>query len=409
MTLNRDRERFKFPDAFEGIFAPHRYKVFYGGRGGAKSWSVARALLILASTKKMRILCARELQVSIGDSVHRLLCDQIADMKLTPYFYITKSSIVCTVTGSVFIFKGLRHNSTEIKSLEGIDLCWAEEAQAISADSWDILIPTIRKNGSEIWITFNPLNPDDATWQRFVLSPPDDALVKKVNWDDNPWFPDELNKEREYCLRVDPDAYSYIWEGNPRIFSDAQIFRHKFVVEAFETPENCRFYHGADWGFANDPTAVVRCFIQGDKLYVDREAYGVGVELDETPRLFDSIETARKWPIKADSSRPETISYMARHGFRVTGAKKWQGSVEDGLAVLKSFEKIVIHPRCKHTADEFRLYSYKVDKNNGDILPIIVDANNHCIDALRYSLDGYIRQGRGTLNIDPKILRRGGF
>lgn len=407
MAINR--ERLKFPERFEGIFQPHRYKVFYGGRGGAKSWSVARALLLLTSVRKLRVLCAREIQASIADSVHKLLCDQIVDLGLTSYYAVTKSSIYCMATGSEFIFKGLRHNTTEIKSLEGVDLCWVEEAQAVSTESWDLLIPTIRKKGSEIWITFNPINPDDATWSRFVLSPPEDALVVKVNYNDNPWFPIELERERLYCQRTDPDAYSYIWEGNPRIFSDAQVFRNKFVVEEFETPKDARFFHGADWGFANEPTTLVRCFIKGDRLYVDREAYGVGVELDETPQLFDSIETARKWPIKADSARPETISYMSRHGFRVSAAKKWAGSIEDGLAVLKSFEKIVIHPSCKHTADEFRLYSYKVDKNNGDVLPVIVDANDHCIDAIRYSLDGYIRAGHGTLNIDPNILRRGRF
>lgn len=407
--MGKKRERLAFPEKFKEIFEPHRYKIFYGGRGGGKSWSVARALILIASMKKVRVLCTRELQVSIADSVYKLLCDQIADMKLAPYFYITKTSILCTVTGSEFIFKGLRLNAMEIKSMEGINICWVEEAQAVSAESWEFLIPTIRTKGSEIWITFNPLNPDDATWQRFVLNPPDDAIVQKINWNDNPWFPDELEKERRYCERVDPDAYSYIWEGNPRIFTDAQIFRNKFVVEEFDTPRDVRFYHGADWGFANDPTTLIRSFIKGDRLYIDREAYGIGVELDETPQLFDSIDTSRKWQIKADSARPETISYMSRQGFRVTAAKKWQGSVEDGLAVLKSFEKIVIHPRCRHTADEFRLYSYKVDKNNGDILPIIVDANNHCIDAIRYSLDGYIRAGHGSLNMNPGILRRGGF
>lgn len=145
---------------------------------------------------------------------------------------------------------------------------------------------------------------------------------------------------------------------------------------------------------------LVRCFILNDCLYVDQEAYGVGVELDETPQLFESIKTSRSFPIKADCARPETISFMRRRGFNISPAKKWQGSVEDGLAVLKSFRKIVIHPRCKHAADEFRLYSYKIDKNNGDILPIIEDKNNHIIDALRYSLDGYIK-GRGQMNINP--------
>ena len=158
-----------------------------------------------------------------------------------------------------------------------------------------------------------------------------------------------------------------------------------------------------DWGFAQDPTALVRLFVQDGALFVDAEAYGVGVELDELPQLFDSIPTTRKWPVKADAARPETISFMCRKGFRVSAAKKWAGSVEDGVALLKGFRRIYIHPRCTHAADEFRLYSYKVDKNNGDVLPVIVDAHNHIIDAARYALDGYVK--RAPLNINPAILR----
>ena len=400
---------FEIPRALLGLNKPARYKILYGGRGGGKSFTVASLLLLFGIQRPLRVLCAREYQVSIKDSVHRLLADRIDALKLNKFYNVTQTAITGT-NGTEFAFKGLRHNTQEIKSFEGVDICWVEEAQAVSAESWDVLIPTIRKPNSEIWMTFNPLSPDDATWTRFVVNPPPDAWVAKILYSDNPWFPEVLEAERLYCQRTDPDAYSYIWEGNPRVFSDAQIFRNKFIVEDFETPKECRFYHGADWGFANDPTTLVRSFIKGDRLYIDREAYGVNVELDETPQLFDSIETARKWPIKADCARPETISYMSRQGFRVTAAKKWQGSVEDGLAVLKSFEKIVIHPRCRHTADEFRLYSYKVDKTNGEVLPIIVDAHNHCIDAIRYSLDGYIRAGHGSLNMSPRILlRRGGI
>ena len=176
-------------------------------------------------------------------------------------------------------------------------------------------------------------------------------------------------------------------------------------AEVFDiTVENGEYFANGVLVHNCDPTTLVRCFIRGNVLYVDREAYGVGVELDETPQLFDSIDTARKWPIKADSARPETISFMKRQGFKIEAAKKWSGSVEDGLAVLKSFDKIIIHPRCVHAADEFYKYSYKVDKNNGDVLPVIVDANNHIIDALRYSIDGYIHRG-GGMKINLNNLR----
>ena len=194
----------------------------------------------------------------------------------------------------------------------------------------------------------------------------------------------------------------HIWEGEVRKHSNAVIFAGRFRVEEFETPKDARFYHGADWGFSVDPTALVRCFIKDRTIYIDREAWGVGIDLDETPALFDTIETARKWPIKADNARPETISFMRRRGFNISAAKKWQGSIEDGIEFLKSYD-IVIHPRCRHTIDEFNHYSYKVDKQTGDVLPIVVDSFNHILDGLRYSLVDLMR-GRGTMQISPAAL-----
>lgn len=377
-----------FAPAFEELFRPHRYKVFYGGRGSGKSWSVARALLLLGYEKPMRILCAREIQRSISDSVHKLLCEQIDAIGLSGAYTITRDAIRCT-SGTEFIFKGLRSNPQEIKSTEGIDICWVEEAAAVSADSWDILIPTVRKPNSEIWLTFNPLDESDPTFQRFVLNAPDDAYICKVNYDGNPAFPDVLKKEMEWLKARDYESYLHIWEGEVRKHSNAVIFAGRFRVEEFETDRDARFYQGADWGFAQDPTALIRCYIKDRTLYIDREAWGVGVDLDETPALFDTIETARTWPIKADNARPETISFMKRRGFHISGAKKWAGSIEDGIEYLKSLD-IVIHPRCRHTIDEFNHYSYKIDKQTGDVLPVVVDAWNHCLtgDTLIACADG---------------------
>jgi phage terminase large subunit len=350
----------------------------------------------------MHILCAREIQKSISDSVHKLLSEQLEEMGLGGFYDITRDAIRGQ-NGTEFIFKGLRANPQEIKSMEGIDICWVEEAQAVSAESWDVLIPTIRKPGSEIWVTFNPLDEQDPTYQRFIVNPSADALVRKVNFDENPYFPEVLRKEMEWLKRRDYESYLHIWEGEVRKISNALVFSGRFKVESFDTPNNARFYHGCDWGFANDPTTLVRCFVDNGTLYIDQEAWGVGVEIDQTPQLFDSVDTARRWPIKADCARPETISYMRRQGFNVTAAKKWQGSVEDGIEHIKTYD-IVIHPRCRHIIDEFNRYSYKVDKQTGDILPVIVDAYNHGIDALRYSLDGLIK-GRGSMQINPKVLQ----
>lgn len=379
---------------FLELWRPHRYKVFYGGRGSGKSWAIAEALIVMADMCKLRILCCREIQKSIKDSSYQLLKDTALRLGIANRFVFLETEIRHKKTGSKFIFTGLIRNEQTIKSKEGIDICWCEEAQTISETSWETLIPTIRKDGSEIWLSFNPLNADDPTTVRFVENPPPEAYVRKVNYDENPYFTEALRREMEWDRKNDFEKYLHIWEGYPRTFSDAQIFRGKFTVEPFEdslADQADRLFFGADFGFAQDPSTLIRCFIYENRLYIDYEAYGVGVEIDELPQLYRSVPESDKWPIKADEARPETISYLAKRcGFNISGAKKWKGSIEDGIAYLKAFDKIVVHPRCKHTADEFRLYSYKIDKVTNEVLPVVLDKNNHTIDALRYSLDGYI-------------------
>lgn len=376
-----------------------RYKIAYGGRGSGKSWTAARCLILFAMQSKIRVLCTRQLQTSIKDSVHKLLSDSIQSMGLDKFFDITRDTIRCTQTGSEFIFKGLQNQINEIKSSEGIDYCWVEEAQSVSAESWDVLIPTIRKEGSEIWVTFNPDREEDATYQRFVKNNPPDSIVQLTNYYDNAWFPDVLRKEMEYDKEVDYGKYEHIWLGKTVIDTDAQIYHGKFELKDFETPKDVIFYYGADWGFANDPTAVVRCFIQEQCLYIDYESGGVGVEFEELPALFEKIPDIRRWDIRADCARPETISYMSRQGFRTVACPKWKGSVEDGIEYIRSFRRIYVHPRCKHTYEEFKFYSYKQDKNTGDILPIVLDKDNHYMDALRYALNPYIQKNVSILSV----------
>ncbi len=382
-----------FPEKFQQLFVPHRYKIFHGGRGGGKSYSFAQALVAKAHTSALRILCTREFQSSIQDSVHRLIADQIANMGLLPYFNITNNTITSTA-GSQFLFKGLRHSIQEIKSTEGIDVCWIEEAQAISETSWEILIPTIRKEESEIWMSFNPQNEEDPTYQRFIINTPPDSIVEQVIWSDNPYFPKTLDAERRYMLEIDPEAYAHVWEGGCKKLTDAVIFRNRVSVETFdEPPEYTRFFYGLDFGFANSPTAANRCWVHGKTLYIDYEAWGVGVEIDDTPAFLDTIPGIRNWTIKADAARPETISHLKRKGFKIVAAKKWPGSVEDGITILKGFEKIVVHERCTHTAEDFRLYSYKTDKQTNEILPLIIKKHDDTIDGIRYALSEIIRAG----------------
>lgn len=200
------------PKAFGGLFEPWRYKVYWGGRGAAKSWNIAIALLILGIQSSLRILCARELQVSITDSVHKLLADLIVAFELHEFYEVQKTTIIGR-NGTTFLFKGLKHNATEIKSTEGVDVCWVEEAEKVSDNSWELLIPTIRKENSEIWVSFNAKNPTDATYQRFIVNKRPDSLVKKVSWRDNPFFPKVLDAERLHSFNTDPEAYKHIWEG----------------------------------------------------------------------------------------------------------------------------------------------------------------------------------------------------
>ena len=375
-----------------------RYKVAYGGRGSGKSWTVARCLILLALKSKIRILCTRQLQTSIANSVHKLLSDSINILGLDDLFEITRDAIRCK-NGSEFFFKGIQNNINEIKSIEGIDYCWVEEAQSVSNDSWEVLIPTIRKEDSEIWVTFNPDRDEDATYQRFIKNPPPSSIIQLTNYNDNPWFPEVLKKEMEYCRDVDFGKYEHIWLGKTVIDTELQVYNGKFELKDFETPQDTVFYYGVDWGFANDPTALVRCFIKDQCLYIDYESGGVGVEFEELPTLFRAIPDIARWDIRADNARPETISYMVRQNFKVKACPKWKGSVEDGIEYIRSFRRIYVHPRCKHTYEEFKFYSYKQDKNTGDILPIVLDKNNHYMDALRYALNPYIQKKVSILEV----------
>jgi phage terminase large subunit len=225
----------QFPQKLQCLFQPEksRYRVLYGGRGGAKSWGVARALLIKGAQRPLRILCAREFQTSIRDSVHKLLCDQIIDLRLDGFYEITQSSIRGK-NGTEFSFVGLKNNVANVKSYEGVDLCWVEEAQTTSRLSWNVLIPTIRKQDSEIWVTFNPELETDETYQRFVIHPPANSVVTKINWSDNPWFPETLDLEKNALRDRDPESYNTVWEGICRQSVDGAVFAREMQMADLE-------------------------------------------------------------------------------------------------------------------------------------------------------------------------------
>lgn len=271
-----------------------RYKVLHGGRGGGKSWSMARALLERGAKRPIRVLCAREHQASIRDSVHRLLADQIAVLGLRPYYRITADSIR-GVNGTAFVFAGLRHNVDNIRSKEGIDICWVEEAQAVSRHSWETLIPTIRKDGSEIWVTFNPMLEEDDTWQRFVVRTPAAATVEKIGLDDNKHCPQVLRDEAAELKARDPQAWAHVWGGECRRALEGAVY----AAELARAREEGRL--GA---VPYEPSAPVHCFWDlgwADSVTVWM-AQAVGLEF----RVIDYLSGAQKpidWYVSELSKR----------------------------------------------------------------------------------------------------------
>ncbi|MCK3657233.1 terminase [Pasteurellaceae bacterium Pebbles2] len=389
----------KTPRWFLPYLEPKRYKGIKGGRGSGKSHTVGEALvekMIMQPNCKM--VCIREIQRSLKFSSKALIESKIQAFGVSHLFDITQNEIKRIGGEGIMIFQGMQdHTADSIKSLEGFDLAWVEEAQNLSHRSLQLLRPTIRKAGSEIWFTWNPDQETDAVdafFNEAIANNADGFLLSHVNYDANPFLPDELLKEMEYDRRYNSSTFDHVWNGAYNIKSDAQVFNGKYCIEDFEPKSNWNGpYHGMDFGFAQDPTAVVRCWVYQNCLYVDRSFGKVGLELDDTAQFFlKDIPNLSQYTLRADSARPESISYLKRHGLpRIEGVKKWKGSVEDGIAHIKSYDKVVIHPDCEEIAKEFRLYSYKVDKHSGDILPEVLDENNHYIDALRYALNPLIQ------------------
>ncbi len=381
--------RWKPPPAFRELRKPSRYKALHGGRGSGKSHVLAELLVRrCVEAAPLRAVCIREVQRSLDQSVKRLLEDKIQALGLGAAFTVQADRILAPEGGRI-IFQGMQNHTAEsIKSLEGYDIAWVEEAQSLSRRSLDLLRPTIRKPESELWFSWNPTRPDDPVDALFRDGPaPPRTVLIPANYTENPRFPKVLQAEMEWDRERDPDKYQHVWLGGYLRVSEARVFKN-WKVEAFETPADARFLFGADWGFARDPTVLVRCHLAGRTLFVDHEAYAVGCEIDRTPALFDTVPEARRWPIIADGSRPETISFLQRHGFpRIRAAIKGAGSVKEGVEFLKSCD-ILVHPRCRHLADELALYSYRTDPKTGEILAELEDRENHAIDALRYALEG---------------------
>lgn len=390
--------RIRVPEAFAPLEGSFRYIGAHGGRGSGKSHYFGERWLRENVAERLDFVCLRETLKSLEFSVKKLLEGKISRYNAGYYFEVQDRRITSR-HGGVTIFEGMQnHTADSIKSLEGFDRSWFEEAQAATDKSLTLLRPTIRKPGSQLWFSWNP---DQATDPVDTLlrgeSPPPASSVVEVNYWDNPEFPAELRAEMEYDRGRDPDKYAHVWEGKYRQNSEARVFRN-WRIDEFDVDPSWILRQGADWGFSIDPSVLVQVCIEGRTLYVIHEAYRVGCEVDFLPDLFGTVPDAERWATTADSSRPETISYMQRHGFpKMLPAIKGARSVEEGIEFLRSFD-IVVHPRCKHTIQELRDYSYETDPLTGLVLAKLKDKDNHVIDSLRYACEG----ARRAAAVKPK-------
>lgn len=376
---------------------PKRYKGLKGGRGSGKSHFFAElAVETMLLEPYMDFVCLREVQRSLKFSAKRVIENKIWTFGVANKFRVLDNEIRRlgkdgTTTGCM-IFHGMQdHTADTIKSLEGFNRAWFEEASRMSARSLELLRPTIREEDSEIWFSWNSDQPTDPIEKFLVHNTPENAVVAHINFTDNPFCPGVIEEEARIWHKIDPESYGHVWLGDYNTKSDDQILSGRWCVEDFTIdPAWDGPYYGADWGFSTDPNVVIECYVdpQANKLYVSREIWGLGVEVEDTPEFFMKMSGCNRYVIRADNARPEMVSYVKRHGHpRIRSAEKWPGSVEDGISKLRSFTKIVVHSGCPKTEQECRLYKYKRDTKTDDVLPDIIDKHNHCIDALRYAIE----------------------
>lgn len=401
--------RIELPPKLIPVFSGEaRYRGAHGGRGSAKTRSFAlmtavRAYMFAEAGVSGVILSAREYMNSLEESSMEEIKQAIRSMPwLDAYFDIGEKYIRTKNKRVSYVFSGLRHNLDSIKSKARILIAWVDEAENVSEVAWQKLAPTVREANSEIWVTWNPEKDGSPTDKRFRKTPPAESKIVELNYTDNPWFPDVLEQERLGDRdRLDDQTYAWIWDGAYRENSEAQILAGKYRVAEFDFDNNFDGpYFGIDWGFSQDPTAGVRLGIYDQRLYVEYEAGKVGLENDDIAKfMIDRLPGIERHVVRADSARPETISHVKSTGNgqrlaipRIIGVEKWKGSVEDGIAHLRSYKEIIIHPRCTKVLQEARMYSYKVDRLTGDVLTDIVDKHNHYIDAIRYGLGPLIQR-----------------
>lgn len=400
---------------------PQRYIVYVSGRGTGKSYKISDTILWYVNEyPSIRVLVAREKADSNSESVKEEIAQHIKRRNFSGLCREVRGSIV-HVNNSKIIFKGLNEaagSHKAAKSTAQIDIAWIEEAQEVGEAAWTIFLPTIRKEGSKVIISANPEHEDGYLATRWIENPDKDTILIRLYKEDNPYFPSSLKAEMEHDQKMIDTAphqdariaaqalYDWKWNGDYKRVTDKQVLK-RCIVKDFETPRDVTFYHGMDHGFASDPASIVRCFILKNPeglmdLYVDYAGYGHGVPVHDLGKFIAACPTVTRynqsvghipqWTVYADNSRPELNNMLDCEGYEVKPCDKWEGSIEDGVTFLNSFDRIYIKPELTELIAETKLYSYKVDRITGKALPLIADKHNHGIDALRYALQDLIKQ-----------------
>jgi len=384
------------PIEFKSLFNNDwREAAVYGGRYSLKSHTTARVLLIRARQKKTRVACFREFQNSIGDSSYQLLVDLIKEYNLGD-FQITNNSIINTLNGSDFIFKGLWNNEQSIKSIEGIDIAWVEEAQTVSEKSLEVLTPTVRKNNSQIIYTYNRLLEEDPVHKRLVLEGRPNTLIINVNYDiaiKYGMMPEVIRLEMEDDKKKRPGLYRHKWLGEPHNM-ERKIYKDWAIID--EIPHEARLErYGLDFGYSNDPTSIVAIYKYNGGFIFDEICYQKGLS---NKQIADILINSPRALVVADSAEPKSIDELKLYGVNVLPSLKGQGSVNKGIQFIQD-QRISITKRSVNGLKEYRNYLWKVDKE-GRIINTPEDIFNHFLDAVRYALDSFINiQSQGSLYV----------
>jgi len=422
---NLKNNQVAIPEAFTDLLIPQRYKVFYGGRGGAKSHNFARALLVQGLENKLDILCTREVQKTIKQSVHKLLSDVVKQHEIFDKNYIVQEQSIKSTNGGEIAFAGLRHNSDGLKSYEGFHRVWVEEAQAVSEKSWETLIPTIRADGSEIWASFNPKLASDPVYQRFIVDPPHNALVKKVSYRDNPFFPDVLDIERLTLKEKDPEAYEHIWEGELDTRRSGAVYA-KQIMKARDEKRICRVpydpssevFTAWDLGFG-DATSI--WWLQ----FVGRELRWLKYYENSGKQLDHYVKAVKDQPYNYGTHfLPHDGGHGNIRGLSVTAQLKSMGlanrvlereqNIVAGIELLRQTidYSVFDHEGCKDGIHSLEHYAYEWDEDRNVFKNKPKhDWTSHASDAARYAAiaTSFVKNAVGHKKVDMSVSVSGSY